>query len=97
MNVLIMDNVQKEFMRVHRKYVEFRMRSIWNGEQVRQIFPKTELIGHEMLFCECFYNWSDDNVNRAMKYIQEAYPDTTIEDLKMVYDANKDMITSIYG
>lgn len=92
-----MNNVEKEFVREHKKFIEFRMRSIWNGEQIREIYPKNELIGHELLFEECFYLWNDANVNHALFYIREAYPETTVEDCRRVYESNLDFICGIYG
>lgn len=92
-----MNNVENEFVREHKKFIEFRMRSIWNGEQIREVYPKNELIVHELLFEECFYLWDDRNVNRALLYIREAYPETTIEECRSVYEANLDFICDIYG
>ena len=92
-----MNNVEKEFKRVHDRFVEFRMRSIWNGEQIRNFFTRNELIVHECLFEEVFYEWSERNVNRALLYIHDAYPSVTENDIHEVYNANADLITAVYG
>ena len=92
-----MDGVQKEFVREHKKFCWLRSQSIWNGEQIRQIYPKNELIGHEMLFEELFYLWDEKNAERALLYIREVYPETTLDDMRAVYSANADFIASIYG
>ena len=92
-----MNNVEKEFIREHKRFVELRHRSIWNGEQIREIYPKNELIGHFLLSEEMFYLWTDDGVKRTLLYVREAYPDTTEDDLRNVYEANKDFICGIYG
>lgn len=92
-----MNNVEKEFVREHKRFCELRQRSIWNGEQVKKNFPKNELIAHFMLSEEMFYLWTDEGVKRTLLYVREAYPDTTEEDLRNVYEANKDFICGIYG
>ncbi len=88
---------EKYFKQQHDKFLQLRSQSIWNGEQIRQIYPKKELICHVMLSEELFYLWNDDAVKRALTYIRDAYPNTDEDDLRKVYDTYSKMITSIYG
>ena len=88
---------EKYFKQQHDKFLWIRSQSIWNGEQIRQIYPKKELICHVMLSEELFYLWNDDAVKRALVYIRDAYPNTTEEDLRKVYETYSDMVTAIYG
>lgn len=88
---------EKYFKQQHDKFLCLRSQSIWNGEQIRQIYPKKELICHVMLSEELFYLWNDDAVKRALTYIRDAYPNTDEDDLRKVYDTYSKMITSIYG
>jgi hypothetical protein len=88
---------EKYFKQQHEKFLQLRSQSIWNGEQIRQIYPKKELICHVMLSEELFYLWNDDAVKRALAYIRDAYPNTDEEDLRKVYEKYSDMVTEIYG
>lgn len=85
------------FKQQHDKFNWLRSQSIWNGEQIRRIYPKKELICHVMLSEELFYLWNDDAVKRALFYIRDAYPNTTEDDLRNVYDKYSGMVTAIYG
>lgn len=77
---------EKYFKQQHDKFMWLRSQSIWDGEQIRKIYPKTELICHIMLSEELFYLWNEDAVKRALVYICDAYPNTTEEDLRKVYE-----------
>lgn len=88
---------EKYFKQQHDKFMLLRLQSIWNGEQIRKIYPKTELICHIMLSEELFYLWNEDAVKRALVYIRDAYPNTTEEDLRKVYETYSGMVTAIYG
>ena len=90
-----MNNVEKEFVREHEKFCKFR--SSWDGDEIKKFYPKNELIGHLLLSEEMFYLWTDEGVKRTLLYAREAYPETTEEDLRDVYEANKDFICGIYG
>jgi hypothetical protein len=92
-----MNNVEKEFVRIHKKFVYLRSLSIWDGERIRDHFTKNELIVHFMLSEEMFYLWTEKGKERTLLYVREAYPDTTEEDLRNVYEANRDFICGIYG
>lgn len=85
------------FKQQHDKFLRLRSQSIWNGEQIRQIYPKKELICHVLLSEELFYLWNDEAVKRALTYIRDAYPETTEDDLRKVYEKYSDMVTAIYG
>lgn len=85
------------FKQQHDKFLWLRSQSIWNGEQIRQIYPKKELICHVLLSEELFYLWNDEAVKRALTYIRDAYPETTEDDLREVYEKYSDMVTAIYG
>lgn len=85
------------FKQQHDKFMWLRSQSIWDGEQIRKIYPKTELICHIMLSEELFYLWNDEAVKRALTYIRDAYPETTEDDLRKVYEKYSDMVTAIYG
>lgn len=92
-----MNNVEKEFVRIHKKFVFLRSLSIWNGDMIKEHFTKIDLIGHFLLSEEMFYLWTETGMKRTLDYVREAYPDTTEEDLRNVYEANKDFICRIYG
>ena len=92
-----MTETEKEFKQQHDKYLWLRGHSIWNGEQIKEIFTKDEVICHEMLNQELFYLWQERTLNMALVYIREVYPDTTTEDLRRVYHANADIVSAIYG
>lgn len=92
-----MNNEEKEFLQEHKKFNFLRSQSIWNGEQIKANFPKNKLILHFMLSEELFYLWTEEGVRRTLLYVREAYPETTEEDLRNVYDATKDFICGIYG
>lgn len=85
------------FKQQHDKFLWLRSQSIWNGEQIRQIYPKKELICHVLLSEELFYLWNDEAVKCALTYIRDAYPETTEDDLRKVYEKYSDMVTAIYG
>ena len=85
------------FKQQHDKFLLLRSQSIWNGEQIRQIYPKKELICHVMLSEELFYLWNDNAVKRALTYICDAYPNTTEDDLRKVCEKYSGMVTAIYG
>lgn len=88
---------EKYFKQQHDKFMWLRSQSIWDGEQIRKIYPKTELICHVMLSEELFYLWNEDSVKRALAYIRDAYPNTTEEDLRKVYETYSGMVSAIYG
>lgn len=88
---------EKYFKQQHDKFMWTHSQSIWDGEQIRKIYPKTELICHIMLSEELFYLWNEDAVKRALVYIRDAYPNTTEDDLRNVYDKYSGMVTAIYG
>lgn len=88
---------EKYFKQQHDKFMWLRSQSIWDGKKIREIYPKTELICHIMLSEELFYLWNEDAVKRALVYIRDAYPNTTEEDLRKVYETYSGMVTAIYG
>ena len=92
-----MNNVEKEFVRNHKKFGYVISLSIWNGDMIKEHFTKIDLIGHFLLSEEMFYLWTETGMKRTLDYVREAYPDTTEEDLRNVYEANKDFICGIYG
>ena len=88
---------EKYFKQQHDKFMWLRSQSILDGKKIREIYPKTELICHIMLSEELFYLWNEDAVKRALVYIRDAYPNTTEEDLRKVYETYSGMVTAIYG
>jgi hypothetical protein len=64
---------------------------------IKEHFTKIDLIGHFLLSEEMFYLWTETGMKRTLDYVREAYPDTTEDDLRNVYEANKDFICGIYG
>lgn len=92
-----MTQEQWDFKREHDRFIFLRGQTIWNGEQIREHFTKEQLILHVMLAEELFYYWDKTGVETSLMYIRDAYPDTTEEDLRRVYDENKDVVFDIYG
>lgn len=95
-----MNKKQRKFKKEHERFNFYRMQSIWNGEQIKKVFPKGKLIVHLLLCEELFYAWgydADGRVNRALSYAQDAYTDTTLNDLRKVYKRFKNLVWSIYG
>lgn len=89
---------QNEFKKEHNKFINLRLHSIaYNGKEFCERFDKDSLICHFMLENELFYVWDDENAKRALDYIKDAYPESTIEDLRRVYEEKKDSVFSIYG
>lgn len=88
---------RQDFVKKHKKFVHLRSQSIWNGEQLKQHFTQPELINHLLLSEEMYYLWRENDVAKILDYVQDAYPETTVEDVRRVYEANKDFICSIYG
>lgn len=91
------DDCKKAFKREHDNYITFRMVSPFNSDKVMKICTKEKFIVHELLFNECFYLFDKHNINNAMRYILEAYPETTINEIQSIYEEYKDMVTEIYG
>ena len=92
-----MTETEKEFKKQHDKYLWLRGQIIWNGEQIKEIFTKDEVICHEMLNQELFYLWQERTVKMALVYIREVYPDTKEEDLWRVREEKADIVSAIYG
>ena len=92
------DDCKKAFKREHENYItKFHIASNFNGENVKKICTKEQIIVHELLSNECFYLFDKRNINNAMRYILEAYPETTINEIQSIYEEYKDMVTEIYG
>ena len=91
------NQAKEAFKREHEKFCWFRSLSIWDGERIRNHFTRKEVILHEMLYEEVFYLWDDDNVKRALTYIQEVFPDVTEEEMRKVYEESSEIVTAVYG
>lgn len=69
--------------------MSLRSQSIWNGEQLKQHFTQSELINHLLLSEEMYYLWRENDVVKILDYVQDAYPETTAEDIRRVYGAQQ--------
>lgn len=86
----------KELKQRHDEYIQNRIHG-WDGQKMRETYTKEDLILHLLLESEVFYVWSQDTTGRALSYAQDAYPDTTLNDLRKVYYDNVETVKQIYG
>lgn len=94
MEILIrcMANDLKQY---HDKYNNTR--GTWDGQRMHDIYTLDKLALHLLLENEVFYLRNDETTGKALMYLQDAYPEATIDDLNRAYDKYSDLVTMIYG
>lgn len=69
----------------------------WYGEKFRALYTLETLAVCLLLDFEVYYYRTQENEAQALKYLREAYPQATAEDLRRVYGKFADIVTEIYG